>query len=439
MKPLKIICTILIFLGISVSVISQQQWTAVSSPTSNDLWNVYFCDTLNGWIGGDTGVIIRTSNGGNNWYLQNSGVQNFIKSVFFLNKDTGYALSWEFDKNPPNYYGTRILSTTNGGNNWSNYLFRDTNLFLNTIYFTDSQNGFMGGSEGKLYYTSNSGTDWIRATVDSALVSGFPVEKISFVNGTTGFAAGGAFDIAGMIWKTTNRGRNWRADIVGPEPLNDIYVINSNEVLCVGGDYEYGASRITTTNGGINWNYLEIGVFGICRSVDYRTSSEAWIALGIVDSFLVTTNNGSSWILRPSPDGAQLFSLTFSNERNGWAVGKNGKILKFNPFITDITDLKAENPETLILHQNYPNPFNPVTRITYELKESKFITLSIFDILGNEITTPVDEKQNAGVYNLEFDGSNLSSGIYLVKISAGESKNSVYKATVKSAKMLLIK
>ena len=297
----------------------------------------------------------------------------------------------------------------------------------------------MGGSEGKLYYTSNSGTDWIRATVDSALVSGFPVEKISFVNSSTGFAAGGAFDIAGMIWKTTNRGRNWRADIVGPEPLNDIYVTNANEILCVGGDYEYGASRITTTNGGINWNYLEIGVFGICRSVDYRTSSEAWIALGIVDSFLVTTNNGSSWILRPAPDGAQLFSLTFTNERNGWAVGKNGKILKFNPDITDITEEKANITESIVLHQNYPNPFNPATRITYELRDSKFITLSIFDILGNEITTLVNEKQNTGIYNLDFNGTNLASGIYIVKISAGESNNSGIKATIKSAKMLLIK
>ncbi len=68
------------------------------------------------------------------------------------------------------------------------------------------------------------------------------------------------------------------------------------------------------------------------------------------------------------------------------------------------------------LEQNYPNPFNPNTAISYNLSLSSFISLKVYDILGNEVATLVNEKQNPGTYTVDFDGSNYSSGIYFYKI-----------------------
>ena len=71
-----------------------------------------------------------------------------------------------------------------------------------------------------------------------------------------------------------------------------------------------------------------------------------------------------------------------------------------------------------MLFQNYPNPFNPGTNIRYQIINNSYITLKIFDILGKEIAALVNEKQNAGIYNIEWDAENYSSGIYFYKLTA---------------------
>ena len=72
------------------------------------------------------------------------------------------------------------------------------------------------------------------------------------------------------------------------------------------------------------------------------------------------------------------------------------------------------------MYQNYPNPFNPSTLISYQLPASMYVTLKIFDILGREIKTLVNEQQNAGKHSVQFNASNLSSGVYFYRIEAGQ-------------------
>ncbi|MBK8549801.1 MAG: hypothetical protein IPL53_01575 [Ignavibacteria bacterium] len=124
-----------------------------------------------------------------------------------------------------------MLSTSDGGDTWDNYLFPDTNLFLNSIFFSDSFNGYMAGSSGKIFYTTNSGSNWIEGVIDSGLVLGFPIEKIKFFDAMTGYASGGAFDLAGVMWNSTNGGRSWRAKVVGPEPVHDFHIFDSLRIL----------------------------------------------------------------------------------------------------------------------------------------------------------------------------------------------------------------
>ena len=417
---------------------SQEYWIQQPSPTSKYLRSIFFTDTLKGWISGDSGLIIHTTDKGMTWTTQPTGLNREVNSLFFINANTGFALSWEFNAVPPNYYGTRILSTVNGGLNWSNYLFPDTNLFLNTIYFRDPLNGYMAGSDGKIFYTTNMGSVWHQAYVDSAANFSFPIEKIKFFDSNTGFAAGGAFDIAGMMWKTTDGGLNWWSVIVGPEPMNDMYIFDVNNIICAGGDFEYGPSKLTTTNSGLNWIYTEFGIFGIANSIDFRTYNEGWISLGIVDTFLFTTDHGNNWNSVSAPNNSRIYDIQFIDQRNGWAVGNGGVILKYNAGIIGINENSYGIPDKIILHQNYPNPFNPSTRISYDLKSSGNVSLKIFDVSGKEITTLVNDFQHAGSYFYDFNAStsarqgiNLSSGLYYYRLSSGEF--SVTK------KMLLIK
>jgi hypothetical protein len=79
--------------------------------------------------------------------------------------------------------------------------------------------------------------------------------------------------------------------------------------------------------------------------------------------------------------------------------------------------------------QNYPNPFNPSTTIRYELPKSSPVELSVYDMLGREVSVLVDERQDAGIHEVKFDATGLSSGVYLYRLQAGDF-NSVKKLLV---------
>lgn len=91
----------------------------------------------------------------------------------------------------------------------------------------------------------------------------------------------------------------------------------------------------------------------------------------------------------------------------------------------------ANSQFDVVLQQNYPNPFNPNTKISYSLKEDGFVTLKVYDVLGNEVAELVNEDKEAGVHSIVFNGDKLVSGIYIYKI--------IYKNRVESKRMILMK
>jgi hypothetical protein len=91
------------------------------------------------------------------------------------------------------------------------------------------------------------------------------------------------------------------------------------------------------------------------------------------------------------------------------------------------------------LEQNYPNPFNPTTTIKYQIPKSGNVTLKIYDILGSEVATLVNEFQNEGRYEINFDASKLSSGVYIYKLQANDPSTSSGQDFVQSKKMILMK
>lgn len=99
--------------------------------------------------------------------------------------------------------------------------------------------------------------------------------------------------------------------------------------------------------------------------------------------------------------------------------------------ITDVKKNESSLPINFELQQNYPNPFNPVTNIEFSIPSSGFVKLEVYDVLGRKISTLVNEQKIAGNYNIKFDGSNLSSGVYVYSL--------YYNGKVYSKKMLLTK
>ena len=101
-----------------------------------------------------------------------------------------------------------------------------------------------------------------------------------------------------------------------------------------------------------------------------------------------------------------------------------------NDDVTAVEKLESL-PNSFSLSQNYPNPFNPSTKIEYSITEPSFVTLKVYDILGNEIATLINKSQSAGNYRSEFDGSKYSSGTYVVQLQAGNNYD--------TKKMILLK
>ena len=99
--------------------------------------------------------------------------------------------------------------------------------------------------------------------------------------------------------------------------------------------------------------------------------------------------------------------------------------------VTSVESFSSEPPSTFSLEQNYPNPFNPTTTVEFDLPHSEFVTLTIYNILGEEVTTLVSERLTAGKYKYDWDAGSLASGIYLYRIEAGD--------YVEVKKMVLIK
>jgi len=91
-----------------------------------------------------------------------------------------------------------------------------------------------------------------------------------------------------------------------------------------------------------------------------------------------------------------------------------------NSVMVDVNDDTPALANGFHLFQNYPNPFNPSTRLSYSLEENVYVSLKIYDIMGAEVTELVNQKQSPGFYEVQFDASGLSSGIYFYKLKAGD-------------------
>jgi hypothetical protein len=138
-------------------------------------------------------------------------------------------------------------------------------------------------------------------------------------------------------------------------------------------------------------------------------------------------NSSTTWLLSDLPAGNYQWILRAVD------ASFSGSAISSGEFSINVlsTDDQSNLPYEYKLNQNFPNPFNPSTKITYSLKNDSKVELIVYDILGNEITKLVNKEQSAGIYEINFDGHYLASGIYFYKINAGSFAD--------TKKMILIK
>ncbi len=398
----------------------QSNWQQIAQPTTHNLNKASFLDSLRGWVAGDRGTILKTTDGGSTWTSQNSGGVDDIKNIFMLTERIGWAVTWVEFTDTSTYSGSTILKTTNGGTSWSGAQFAEWGKYFYSVTFFDSLSGWIGGDRGDIERTTDGGATWTDAKTDSSIASGFTIRNIRFYSRQYGFAMGGFFDITGTILRTTNGGQFWTGQSISPEPVFDVHFIDSLHVVGVTGDYEYGPSIVKTEDAGGHWEYVYLALWGLPRAMAFRTPAEGWVPL--VNQIMVTRDTARTWQVRDTLGARQISDLIFTDSLNGYAVADSGVIYKYRNRPLDVMENDPAIPSASHLYQNYPNPFNPATTIRFNVAPShsdERILLTVIDILGREVATLVNEEKPAGEYGVVWDARDFSSGVYFYKLRVG--------------------
>ena len=168
-----------------------------------------------------------------------------------------------------------------------------------------------------------------------------------------------------------------------------------------------------------------LGIGSLCKS----TSS-------LYTPFTVTINYFDSTTI---PDSASIVlsaykQMDFITMSSGSPLGNSVLYvdnLNFDTHLTSVPPSSSEFPSKFNLTQNYPNPFNPSTKISWQAPVGSWQTLKIYDVLGTEIATLIDEYKSSGSYDVDFNSTNLSSGVYFYQLKVG--------SLIQTRKMLLLR
>ena len=383
--------------------------------------DIEFLDSLVGFAvttGNDTNFILKTTNGGDNWFISYKNFKNFSR-VIFINDSIGFVCGSSFQ-----LYGA-IYKTTNTGENWFTLNtpfaqdFEDMSVLNEDTIWVVDDNSFDGG----VFRTTNGGQNWTQQYD--------PTNKIYMFNGNTGFISRGASN--GIIYKTTNSGLNW-TQIPSEHGFLDMYFIDT----LIG--WKVISVLKKTTDGGLNWIKQQMpsdphfwtGGEGLMEKFSFVNTDTIW---GVSENYRFgpgnyrgiiwkTTNGGGNWGFQIPDTSIHIFRynyIDFVNKLNGWSYYTQTGVHTVtgggdSTIYLGINKVSNEIPSGFELYQNYPNPFNPVTKIKFEIPKSSFISLIIYNILGKEIETLVNEKLSLGSYEVDWNASGKPSGVYFYRL-----------------------
>ncbi len=385
----------------------------------------------------------KTTNGGINWIRLNTGASRVFWAIHSNDGNTVFAGD---DGSEGNSY---FYKNFDGESIWTVIdsippIVSPSPPGFRSIKFSKSIPSFgIAHAEGDtgdfyIYKTRDGGNNWSKT-----LVPGYPgyysatglivIDSLFYAFGTTIGPP--------SIKITTDGGVTW--NLRGTNLPQNAYnkgrgLAFKNKLIGIAGTSS-SPKIARTTDGGLTWETIDVGnniIQGIGPAmrwiegtdICYMTVKGSSTIGGVIKGVLKSTNGGLNWTAMETDGvgiiyidtkriGSNIYGYAISYDPN---VFGGNLVLKFTDVITGINQISEIVPDGFSLSQNYPNPFNPTTVISYQLSVSSVASLKIYDVLGNEVATLVNEKQNAGSYSVDFDGSNFSSGVYFYKLKVNE-------------------
>jgi len=422
---------ILVVLVLTSSI--SAQWRLIESPSKADLNSAVQLTDTKAFVVGDYGTMLATNNRGSTWQNIDLGIKTNLNSIKFMDGDT-YFNSYVIGD-----FGV-ILRTDSHWYNWE-VISVASNYYNKDVSFANELNGivvgykYLGSSELPLSYTSilvthNGGLTWVEKSIN--IIGKF--NSVNFYDKDHAIAVGDA----GLVAYSDDGGENWYMHRITARNLNAIRVCKSGVKFIVGNE---GALYVAKDRHN-RWENYSIGRFyditSICQKSDntFEITAVKKSSLGnnIIDRdisvILESREINGIWTEVFSTIVGPLNALNFCGSNSAIAVGDRGTIAVYHKDVIQDTVICVDTPAKIEM-QNYPNPFNPSTLISFKLPEQTNVELKIYDVLGNEVATLVNENKPAGNYEVEWNASNLPSGVYIYQLAAG--------TNTQIKKMLLLK
>jgi len=344
--------------GIFLSTNSGTSWTPVNTGLTNINVNAFAVSGTNLFAGTEGDGVFRSTNNGTSWSATAALTTPYVYALAVSPAPAGNLFAGAD--------GDGVFLSTNNGTSWTLVSSGLTNARIFALSASGA-NLFAGTFGGGVFLSTNSGTSW---TAASSGLTNADVNALA-VSGTDLFAS-----TAGGVFRSTNNGTSWTSANAGlPPGVPVLSVAVSDTNLFAGTD---GNGVFRSTNSGTNWTAASTGL----------TNTVTWV-LAVSGSYLIAGSNGDGVWRRP------LSELTTSVER-----------------------LSNDLPTNFSLDQNYPNPFNPSTTIHCEIPVSGFVSLKVFDVLGREVVTLVNEEKSPGAYSVSWDATNFGSGMYIYRLES---------------------
>ncbi|BBO89721.1 YCF48-related protein [Desulfosarcina ovata] len=269
-----------------------------------DLQTVFFVDDTCGWIAGEGGTILGTSDGGRTWQAQPSGTAAGLSDLHFTDRGHGWACGDN---------GT-ILSTTDGGQRWQEQD-RVTRDQLFALHFADQEHGWACGDNGTILSTTNGGKIWREQSSGR-----YPrLSALDFTDAEHGWICGEY----GLILLTTDGGRNWDEPASGT--TTDLHALHFTDPKHGWAGGKEGV-LLSTGDGGRTWQVQSSGTAAGLSALDFKDAEHGW-ACGSDGTFLSTADGGRTWRPQSSGTAAGLSALHFTDNEHGWAGGFDGTLL----------------------------------------------------------------------------------------------------------------
>ncbi|MBZ0203975.1 MAG: T9SS type A sorting domain-containing protein [Ignavibacteria bacterium] len=381
---------------------------------------------------GDSGTVIKSTTVGSIWVnVTGNGIPSNANLFNIFAVDNNVVLT-------AGNIGTNtyVYRTSSGGSNWSQ-VFVQSNGRINAMNFRNVLTGIICGNpvagRWSMWKTSNGGINWDSTGMFLPQSGG----ETGFNNSLYGKNMNIRFGTNNSrIYYSTNYGLTWIIQSTSPE-------VNSTAVWFYAHDSTYGNlggdSLLKTTNSGSNWEFIHPSagsgkISGFTWGNFYVESSFPpsiqWYVRN--DNKIYVFGGGNIVPIYIAPSGVYRYlSDHFNFGETVYAVRSNGGITKFSTYIVSVQQISTEIPERWLLSQNYPNPFNPNTHIGFRIAESGLVRVTVFDALGKEIQTLVNQELQPGTYDVDFNGTDMPSGVYYYKIESG--------SFAETKKMVLIK